>query len=816
GEGRQVSLRGFTPDYTLVRVAGMPAISTGGSIDARGGTSNSRSFDFNLFAAELFNRIDVRKSAEASVEEGGIGGTIDLYTARALDFAKPRLALSAQGFYNSFSKSASPRIAGLASWRNPEGTLGTLVSVAYSERNVVEKGFSTVRWATGGWNLSNVSSSVDSSITSRLNAGAANANALYFPRYLRYDLYSIRQKRLGVTASLQFHPSSDLQFDVDALYGKLKGTRDEYHLDSNSWNSSSALANTTVSSLGVTGNNITSGTFGNVWLRSDTGRYVSQNDYYQLVFNAKARISSRLSADAMVGYQLAQYGNQRTELYYTHGDSSHTTSGTTLAYDFSQNPNLPVITYGMDVSNPSNYIFNLLRLQYQKVIHNNINAKLNFHYEVAPQIKLHFGGIYTRQMLNQKYYTLDVTSNVANSSPTTAMTTLPYNFASGLGVSGLPSGWAVANLDTARASMNADSYTLNMDQSSTARIIERVAGGYVEGDYRGSLLGHDLRGNLGVRVVNTGIVSQGYIGGLWVSQGSGYTDILPSLNAVWGLTDKFQLRLAADRNLSRPTLSNLMVSGSVDANNRVITQGNPNLKPFRADSASLSAEYYASARTMIAITPFFKYIEDLIVSSYDYPTYASTGLPLSLLNVATTSNSASDVFTRKWYANGQHAMVKGIELSANVGFDFLPGLLKNTGVLANYTLADGSATYTNATTGKPFRAALPQLTRHSANVTVYYTDRKLDARVSLAYHGRYLTDVPSANGNDVAGYNANTHIDASLRYNLTDHAALTFDAVNLTNAADSQFVGNIADGSTRVYTYLKSGSSFMFGARLTM
>ncbi|WJT00595.1 TonB-dependent receptor [Novosphingobium humi] len=816
GEGRQVSLRGFTPDYTLVRVAGMTAISTSGSIDSRGGTSNSRAFDFNLFASELFTRIDVRKSAEASVEEGGIGGTIDLHTARPLDYAKPRFALSGQGFYNSYAKDVAPRVAGLASWRNEEGTLGALVSVAYSQRNVVEKGFSTVRWATGGWNLNNVSPSVDPAITSRLNAGAANPDTLYFPRYLRYDLYAIRQKRLGVTAAFQFHPSSDLQFDLDLLYGRLRNTRDEYHLDSNSWNNSGALGRTTVSALGVTGNQITSGTFGNVWVRSDTGRYEARNDYYQAAFNAKARITDRLTADALIGYQMAQYDNQRTEIYYTRGDTTHTAGGSALSFDFSQNPNLPVLTYGFDITSPNSYIFNLLRLQTQHVLHNNAEAKLNLHFDVNDHIKLHFGGIYTRQMLNQRYYTLDVTSGVANSAPATALTTMPYNYADGLGVSGLPATWAAPDLNNARSSMNADSYALAMDQASTARIIEKVSGGYVEGDYRGSLLGHDLRGNLGLRVMHTAITSQGYIGGLWVSQGSGYTDLLPSLNAVWGLSDRFQLRLAADRNLSRPTLGNLMISGSVDANNRIIRQGNPNLKPFRADSLSLSAEYYLSARTLLAVTPFYKHIESLIISSYDYPTYASTGLPLGLLNVATTSNSPGDVFTRQWYSNGQQANVKGVELTANVGFDFLPGLLKNTGLLANYTYADGTATYTNATTGKTFMATLPQLTRHSANATIYYTDAKFDARVSVSYHGRYLTDLPAANANDLGGYNPRTQIDASLRYNITPNAAITLDAVNLNNAADSQYVGNVADNSNRVYTYLKSGRSLMVGARITM
>jgi iron complex outermembrane recepter protein len=816
GEGKQVSLRGFTPDYTLVRLNGMPALSTANSIDSRGGTSNSRSFDFNIFAAELFNRIDVRKSGEASVEEGGIGGTIDLFTARALDYKAPRFALSAQGFYNSYSKTASPRIAGLASWRNQEGTLGALVSVAYSEREVVEKGFSTVRWGTGGWNLNNVSSSVSSALTSRLNAGAASASALYFPRYLRYDLYDWKQKRLGITTSLQFHPSSDLQFDLDGLYGRLKDQRDEYHLDANAWSTSTGLANTTINSLGVTGNNITSGSFSNVWVRSDTGRYDTNNDYYQLSLTSRARLSDRLTLDTLTGYNLARLTMNRYEFYYTHGDSTHTSGGTTMSYDFSQNPDLPVINYGINVNDPNSYIFNLMRLQRINVIHNNMTGKLNLHYELNPDLTLHFGGFINRQMINYRAWAqTDETSGVANSSPTAALTTLPFNYASGLGVSGLPAGWAVADLDKDIAAMNANGYSLAIDTGATFRVIETVSGGYGELGFQGSLFGRDIDGNAGLRIANTHTKSEGYVGGLWVGQGNSYLDFLPSLNAVMKFGRKLQLRLAADRNLSRPTLGDLSIGGgSVDPNNRIITTGNINLKPFRADSLSLSAEYYASARTMFAITPFFKHIEDLIVSSYYDQPYSATGLPLSLLNAATTTNTADTIFTMKSYSNAQQANVKGVELTGNVGFDFLPGLLKNTGVLANYTLADGSATYTNATTGIPFRASLPNLTRHSANITAYYTDKKVDARVSVSYHGRYLTDLPSANGNDMAGYNPSTHVDASLRYNINRLLAVTFDAVNLTNAADSQFVGNAADGSNRVYTYLKSGRSFMVGARI--
>src|SRR5690606_35678150 len=73
GEGRQISLRGLGPDFTRVQVNGMEALGTSSSpMDARGGVSRSRAFDFNIFASELFNQIDVKKSYSADQEEGGI------------------------------------------------------------------------------------------------------------------------------------------------------------------------------------------------------------------------------------------------------------------------------------------------------------------------------------------------------------------------------------------------------------------------------------------------------------------------------------------------------------------------------------------------------------------------------------------------------------------------------------------------------------------------------------------------------------------------------------------------------------------------
>ncbi len=150
GEGRQITVRGLGAQFTRVRINGMETLTTTGSTDATGGNNRDRSFDFNIFASELFNSLTVRKSASAALEEGSLGATVDLRTALPFDYDGFTLALSAQGQYNDLSETTDPRGAVLISNRwdlAGGGRLGGLLSVAYSERESREEGASTVRWA---------------------------------------------------------------------------------------------------------------------------------------------------------------------------------------------------------------------------------------------------------------------------------------------------------------------------------------------------------------------------------------------------------------------------------------------------------------------------------------------------------------------------------------------------------------------------------------------------------------------------------------------------------------------------------------------
>src|SRR3990167_4546260 len=69
GEGRSITVRGLSSDFTRVRVNGLEALATTGGKDGSGGANRGRGFDFQIFASELFNRITVRKSQSAETEE---------------------------------------------------------------------------------------------------------------------------------------------------------------------------------------------------------------------------------------------------------------------------------------------------------------------------------------------------------------------------------------------------------------------------------------------------------------------------------------------------------------------------------------------------------------------------------------------------------------------------------------------------------------------------------------------------------------------------------------------------------------------------
>jgi outer membrane receptor protein involved in Fe transport len=106
---------------------------------------------------------------------------------------------------------------------------------------------------------------------------------------------------------------------------------------------------------------------------------------------------------------------------------------------------------------------------------------------------------------------------------------------------------------------------------------------------------------------------------------------------------------------------------------------------------------------------------------------------------------------------------------------------------------------------------------NSANLTVYYDDKKLSARVTTAYRSKYTYQLLPGSNSDFQGKNHTTNIDAQISYNITPNLTATFQAVNLTDQYDDRFnsyntsFGNVDSNapSDAVHT----GRSYFLGLR---
>ena len=91
GEGSQVTVRGFGPEYNLVTINGRQMPTHNGV---------NRSFDFADLASEGVAGVHVYKTGQANVPSGGIGSTINILTPEPLK-GEPTLSLAVKTVYDT-------------------------------------------------------------------------------------------------------------------------------------------------------------------------------------------------------------------------------------------------------------------------------------------------------------------------------------------------------------------------------------------------------------------------------------------------------------------------------------------------------------------------------------------------------------------------------------------------------------------------------------------------------------------------------------------------------------------------------------------
>ena len=126
GEGERVNVRGTAAD-AHPHPAQRPRLATADwfILDQ---LNTTRSFNYLMLPADIIGKVDVYKSPQADIEEGGIGGTIDVGTRNP---ARPRSVYrvaSVQAGYTEISDKTDPQATGLFSWQNdPDHRFGVLL-----------------------------------------------------------------------------------------------------------------------------------------------------------------------------------------------------------------------------------------------------------------------------------------------------------------------------------------------------------------------------------------------------------------------------------------------------------------------------------------------------------------------------------------------------------------------------------------------------------------------------------------------------------------------------------------------------------------
>jgi TonB-dependent receptor len=839
GEGRQISVRGLGPQFTRVRINGVEAMSANGGTDAAGGTNRGRNFDFNTFASELFNNITIRKSASAEIEEGSLGATVDLRAARPFDYDGLTMAGGVQLGYNDLSEDNDPRGTFLVSNTFADGKFGALLSVAYTKRNLTDEGASTVRWMRGGTATTNFGA-LDPTYTG--TATLAEINNAFRPRIPRYDQYFHEQERLGVTGSLQFAPSDATTLSLDVLYAKFDAERTEIFLETPIF---STAGNAMTANVGINDvnpvaaeidgtNTLVYGVFNDVDIRSEARFDELSTEFTQVTLEGKHSFSDAVSLNALVGFAESNHENPvQTTLLFDAFDVDG------YSYDYRGNSRLPLITYGTaDVESPATWQLTQIRLRPQTTLNSFMTAGFDVEWALSDTFKLKAGPdwknfVYkSTEARRSNGTTANIETTIptnANSvnSPISSYSTLVRNFGSGLNLpAGAVTTWLIPDLSVAGDVLdlgNAAIYPMGIQPAlgNNNEIEEDDLGLWVQGDFAFDLGGRTLRGNVGVRYVQTDLTTTGYTfqtggGTVPITVDHDYSDTLPSFNLVYDISDELLVRLSGAKVMTRPNLGNLAPGAavSVSGNNRTVTAGNPFLDPFRANSYDASIEWYFAPESLVSLALFYKDISSFVTNvRSDIPfTGNPLGIPDSVAVAAcgaTLGCDASALWAFTVPTNTEGGEVQGFEISYQQPFTFLPGIWSNFGTILNYTSAESGVDYVNSL-GENVEADLAGLSDSSYNATLYFDNKVFSARVSAAYRSEYLTTIPGRDGNDVEGTAETMNVDFSTTYNINDNFSVSLEALNLTDEVQDQWVDSIGD---RLSFYHHQGRQYFLGAR---
>ncbi|MBB3694707.1 TonB-dependent receptor [Sphingomonas sp. BK580] len=843
GEGQFITVRGLGPEFNTVLVNGRVMA-----------TDNAgREFSFDVLSSNMIQRTDVFKSPVPELQEGGIGATVNIVTARPLE-GRSGFHAAAQigGIYDRSRERITPDLAATVSYANPDKTFGVLLAGSYTKRKSQTDTIAIDGWINGRPDIVQTIGGVPTLITGSDPRYPVTGNA-NLPQSVYYQRAQEERERINVSGAVQFRPADNLEITVDGIYSRFNISGVTRRLDNfmaapyyqptfDDTNTATGLtmlgrdfiaanpqflaANPTLTNNGVNAK------VDHVY--NTTNR---KSDSYQVGANVKWNPTENVE----LRFDASKTGANRNSpnAYYVYG------ALLPYSYQFSLDggKGIPSISYDNSIINNPD----LMRLHYMGIDANRSRDRgSEYHFDSKWEVdgsilrNVTLGGSYTeRRKINRQFNNSDSNCTYCGYQvPIAAGLLQTYEWGDLLGGGqNIPPSLFQVDPQAFLAYLN-DPATLNIPSNGrtpeqqaayaaqvqaleggpfgvreqlrgTVNVQERLTAGYISMQF-----GNDRwTGNAGVRVIRTQVLSSGFdtpVTGIRNTPGddtlqytygpataiavrSSYVNALPSANVKYNLTEKLIARAAFSQTITRPTLTDLGVNN--DYGGRIAVPlssgGNPNLLPFRSTNYDLSLEWYLSRVSYISVGGFYKDLSDF--------------LELQTLPVERFGRVYQDTRTR----NGQSGTIKGIEVGGQYSFDALGGFVGGFGVTGNYTYVASSAERDQVLAD--FQCGYNGLSPHSANGSVFYEKYGISARVSYNWRSDYLRNCRDSQSRP-RNRSSYGQLDFNVSYDLTPNFQFYVQGVNVTN----EFIDEWSAIKERYLLQQETGARYNVGLRVKL
>ncbi|MBY0488911.1 MAG: TonB-dependent receptor [Gemmatimonadaceae bacterium] len=758
GEGRFVQIRGTNADLNSMSLNGM-RVSTP--------EQNNRQLPMDVIPSDQAAQIQVAKTLTPDMDADAIGGNVNIVT-RTAQANRPLFNVTAAGGQNQLGGGALVNLGLNAGKRfGASQKFGAMIGGTYYRNDRASQNIE------GDWCSQTRNCGIAPSLTS-----------LDAPNLFEYrDYPQVDRQRNGANATLDF-----LLKNNGKLF--LRGTWNQFADDE-------VRARARFRFRGGTGSRWTmitpdSGvTTGSQFDRDIRLRKVVQN-IYTAQFGGEHFSQGGKTFDWTIGTSLAQ--EDRPDVL----TMAFRQSGMSLAYNFenADRPRANVVTGSFD--DPTRFPFNSLIREVRKTRDDDVSGKIN------GSIPVRFGNVEgtlkgglsarlkTRSnRLDNTTFSSAIGTNTLGATSATLMSLLTTETAGRTIFDGDYQFGRTFNPARMRSFIaeNPNAFTVNTLTSQTTS----AGGTYTVGEdvYAGYLMATLDAGPVklipGLRVEATRtentakIVSLNAAGTALTrpitdtTGSTSYTNVFPSLNATWRLSDYTNVKAAVTTALVRPQFRDMAPYINITAGQQTASIGNPALKATTAVNYDVMIEHYFTNVGFVAAGGFAKELTNFIFATSRARTAQDAVGP-----------DATQIIQPQ---NGQTAKIYGFELAWQQNLTFLPHALRGLGLNANYTYTKSDATI-EGLGRQGVTTPLPGQTGNAGNVGVFFDRGPVSLRVGGNYSGEFLSTINPQTPDGDTRTKSRFQVDASGSLQLRNRVKLFGEFINLSNTPLRAYVGN--------------------------